>query len=65
MSDRQYWIISKGKHELGYPIGETLFRGTKQDAENHALEIGNVGAKISKAIIVDSNYEVLKEKYGK
>ena len=49
MNDKKYWIISAGKHELGYPIGRTLFLGTEEQAEKHAELSGNYDAIIMEA----------------
>lgn len=51
MNNREYWIIARGIHRTGCPIGETLFRGSKEEAILHTLEAGNEGAQIVRAEI--------------
>lgn len=47
----EYWIIDGGYHEIGYPLGKILFRGTKEDAKKHAAKVGNANAPITKAVL--------------
>lgn len=58
MTERIYWIIENGMDEIGFPTGEILFRGTYEEAQSYAKEIGNMNAEISKAIINNNRFVI-------
>jgi len=53
MTERTYCIIV---HENVSPIGETLFRGTYEEAQSYAKEIGNSAPSITKAEINNNKF---------
>lgn len=56
MTERIYWIIENGMDEIGFPTGEILFRGTYEEAQSYAKEIGNSAPSITKAEINNNKF---------